>query len=200
MIQPIDIQTIKDKVRVGEEFISDIVLNNIENIYAEDIKITYNTKLFEYVGYENIPGLKVYHIVEEPEGILSFIIASQGKDNSINESETLVKLKFWAKAPGNGKIDIIAGRIANINEEWDIAEENCGEKNIIVESSKDVNRDGEFTLLDLAIDAYYLGFETKDTDTTKYDADVLLDGTIHDGDLMSIVEQILSNANYKPNN
>lgn len=80
----------------------------------------------------------------------------------------------------------------------DIIGENCGEKTIaIVDSTiRDVDRSGEFTLLDLGICAWYFGDAVADTDATKYDADVVANGRIDDDDLTEVVNQILSNGDY----
>jgi hypothetical protein len=196
----INIKPTTNTVNVGEEFVSDVVISNVYDIYAEDVKLTYDTKLFEYVGYEDVTGLKVYKESHDPvTGGLRFIIASQGKNNPINESSTVVKLKFKAKAAGQGKVDALAGRIANITTETDIVAEDCGEALITVKGYLDVNRTGEFSLVDLAIDGYYFGDLASNTDKTKYDADVVIDGNINDTDLSAIVNQILANKNYTPN-
>jgi mRNA-degrading endonuclease HigB of HigAB toxin-antitoxin module len=187
-------------VNVGEEFTTEVVVNNVYNIFAEDLKLSYDTKLFDYVGYENVTGLKVYkENHDSATGTLRFIVASQGKSNPINENGTIVKLKFKAKAVGEGKVDATAGRIADITTETDIATEDCGEALITVKGYQDVNKSGEFSLVDLAIDGYYFGELASNTDKTKYDADVVIDNNIDDKDLSAIVNQILVNKNYKPN-
>ena len=199
--ETITVESEQSKLRVGQEFTTDIVLHNGINICAEDIKIDYNKDLFEYVGYDVINGLRVVKELKESNtGALRFIIASLGKDNAINGDKTILKLKFKAKAVGTGKVDVIKARIAdNGTIEKDILTENCGEKEFIVTTS-DVNRSGEFTLLDLGIDAWYYGANAEDTDTSKYDTDVVLNGKIDDSDLLEIVEQMLKNVNYQPNN
>ncbi len=191
--------TSQDLVKVGDEFTADIVLNNVTNICAEDVKITYDTALFDYVGTQDITGLKLYSSTQHTPGALRFIVASLGKDNAVNGQKAILKLVFKAKAIGQGKIDVIKGRIAdNGTLEMDVADENCGEKLITVQG-KDVNRTGDFTLLDLAIDAWYYGDTAANTDTTKYDADVVVNGNIDDADLSVIVTEMLKNSNYTPN-
>ncbi|WP_055665735.1 Ig-like domain-containing protein [Desnuesiella massiliensis] len=197
----ITVESLQSKLRVGQEFTTDIVLHNGINICAEDIKIDYNKDLFEYVGYDVINGLRVVKELKDSNtGALRFIIASLGKDNAINGDKTILKLKFKAKAVGTGKVDVTKARIAdNGTIEKDILTENCGEKEFTVTTS-DVNRNGEFTLLDLGIDAWYYGANAEDTDTSKYDTDVVVNGKIDDGDLLEIVEQMIKNPNYQPNN
>ena len=191
--------TSSNKVKIGDEFTTDIAIHNVTNICAEDIKITYDSNLFEYVGATAQTGLKIYKEDTSTPGTVRFIVACQGKDNVATGDKNLIQLKFKAKSRGVGKVDIIKGRIAdNATLEMDVADENCGEATIEI-GGKDVNRTDSFTLLDLGIDAYYFGFNAADTDTTKYDADLDSNGKIDDGDLTSITESILLNKDYPLN-
>jgi hypothetical protein len=197
----IEIKPTTNLVNIGQEFTTDVVVNNVSGIFAEDLKVSYDTTLFEYIGYEDVKGLKVYKENHDSAiGSLRFIVASQGKSNPINGGAAVVKLKFKAKAIGEGKVDAIAGRIADLTTETDIAAVDCGEALIKIVGNLDVNRSGEFSLVDLAIDAYYFGDLASNTDKTKYDADVVIDGNINDTDLSTIVSNMLANKNYTPNN
>lgn len=196
----LDMKASKDKVRVGEVFTVDAMLKNVSNVYATDFKVNYNNTLFEFAGYEEVPGYKVYNKPVDDNGNIRFIVASQGKTFPMNNEVNVVKLKFRAKSPGLGKVDALKGRLADTEKEFDLDELNCLEDEILVEAAKDVNRTGEYTLLDLSIDAYYFGMDSKDTDKTKHDADQDLNEKVDDVDLTIIVNQILENKNYKPNN
>jgi tRNA U54 and U55 pseudouridine synthase Pus10 len=115
--------------------------------------------------------------------------------------KAFLKLKFTAKAVGQAKVDITKGRISDTEQEVDVADDQCGEKIINIQGgSSDVNRSGEFTLLDLAIDARYHVKTVAETDSTKYDADVVANGSIDDQDLTEIVAKMMQNTNYAPNN
>ena len=187
------------KTKIGDEFTTDIAIHNVTNICAEDIKITYDLNLFEYMGATAQTGLKIYKEDTSTPGTVRFIVACQGKDNVATGDKNLIQLKFKAKSRGVGKVDIIKGRIAdNATLEMDVADENCGEATIEV-GGKDVNRTDTFTLLDLGIDAYYFGFNAADTDTSKYDADLDANGVIDDNDLNSITQSILDNKDYMLN-
>ena len=198
----LDVTSSADKVKVGSDFTSDIVLNNASNILAEDVTFTYNKDLFQYEGYTDITGLKVQKITNDTStGTVRFIVASLGSDNAITGNKSLIQLKFKAIAAGTGKIDATKGRVADQTTETDIASENCDEKSItVVSADADVNKSGEYTLVDLADDAFYYGKNASDTDTTKYNADQNSDGKIDDLDLSYVVSQILANTNYVPNN
>lgn len=192
--------TAVDTAKIGDSIVADLVINGASDLYAEDIKVTYDTTLLTYTGYEEVTGLKVYSSSEITPGTLRFIVASQGETNVVNGTKTLVKLKFTAKAAGEAHVDITTGRIADTTQETDVTADQCGEKTITIESLLDVNRSGEFTLLDLAIDAWYHGKTVAQTDSTLYDADVIVDENIDDLDLTEIVNRMLQNTNYAPNN
>lgn len=186
-----------NKVKVGNQFTTTVAIHNVSNIYAEDIKIDYDSDRFEYVGASAKNGLKIYKEDTSSPGSVRFIVAHLGKGNGATGDKDLIELTFKAKSVGIGKVDIIKGRIADNDVlEMDVAEENCGEDTIEVEANKDVNRTGEYTLLDLGIDAYYYGMEAIQTDTTRFDTDVIPDGIIDDKDLAAITQAILDNSNY----
>ena len=187
-----------DKAKVGDEITANIVIHNAVNICAEDIKIAFDTSKLEFISAEAANGIKIYKEDDLTDGIRRYITASLGKANAANGDKILLKLTFKAKAIGEAKIDITNGRIAdNATIEKDIKDENCGEKIILIEGNfMDVNRSGEFTLLDLGISAWHFGDAAADTDTSKYDTDVVKNGIIDDDDLTEIVKQILNNSNY----
>lgn len=189
-----------NKVKVGQQFTTAVAIHNVTNICAEDIKITYDTNLFTYAGAEAQTGLKIYKEDTSVPGTIRFICACEGKDNSATGDKGLINLKFTAKSQGSGKVDIIKGRIAdNATLEEDVTDANCGEDTITVEGYADVNKTGDFTLLDLGIDGWYNGMNAADTDTAKFNADVVVDGKIDDNDLAEITKGILANRNYQPN-
>ncbi|MDU5950047.1 MAG: cohesin domain-containing protein, partial [Paenibacillus macerans] len=191
----------EDTVTVGQEFDATISLKNVDKIYAEDFTINYDTTLFKYLGYEEITGYKVYNESADKSGNIRFIIASQGEEYGIHEDTTILKLKFRAISIGTGDVDALRGRIADTEREFDLDEENCLLDSVIVEAVTvdDVNRSGEYTLVDLAIDGYYFGKAVADTDTARHSADQVIDGYVNDEDLVYIVNQMLNNANYSRN-
>ncbi|NEW08426.1 hypothetical protein GK047_20725 [Paenibacillus sp. SYP-B3998] len=190
----------EEKVKIGQEFTSNIALKNAKDIYAEDFTMKYDNKLFDYVGVEEVPGYKIYNKPTDQNGELRFIVASQGKNFGITGEKTFLKLKFKAKAAGTGKVDALKCRIADTQKEFDLVEGACSEDTVTVEGVKDVNRTGEYTLLDLSIDAYYFGELASNADPSKYDANQAGDEYVKDEDLVFIANQMINNANYTPNN
>ncbi|MEC0181979.1 cohesin domain-containing protein [Paenibacillus peoriae] len=196
----LDVAIDEDTVKIGQEFVANISLKNVEQIYAEDFTITYDTTLFKYVGYEEVTGYKVYYTPVEQSGSIRFIIASQGEKYGISKDTVIVKLKFKAINAGTGNVDALKGRIADTEQEYDLDEKNCLLDTITVKAPiVDVNRSAEYTLVDLAIDGYYFGKAVAETNTTLHNADQVTDGYVNDEDLVYIVNEILNNANYKPN-
>ncbi len=186
-----------DKAMMGDEITANIIIHNATNICAEDLKIAFDKERLEFISCEAADGIKIFKEDNSIEGIIRYITASLGKANAANGDKMLLKLTFKAIAPGTAKISFANARVAdNSTMEKDLEPENCGEKTIFIQAAKDVNRNGEFTLLDLAIDAWYYQCLAKDTDISKYDADVVVDEIIDDNDLTEIVNQILSNSNY----
>lgn len=174
-----------------------ISLKGTGDYYALDTQIEYNSELLEFKGYSIKNGLKACYSSNE-NNTLRYILASQGKDNPINSSVSdIVYLNFTPKKAGITDIKIKSGKIANLDKEVDIND--LGSISITIEEQtevKDINRDGKFTLIDLAIDGYYYGMNVNETDNTKYDTDIISDGKIDDTDLKEIVKHILNNPDY----
>lgn len=189
----------EDTVKLNDLFTSYISLENVSNIFAEDFTISYDAALFEYVGFEEIAGYKVFNEPTDKDGTIRFIVASQGEEYGINEATTFLKLNFKAKAMGTGKVDAVKCRIADTINEYDLDEAGCTEDSVTV-SNPDVNRSGEYTLVDLAIAGYYHGKTVAETDTVNHVADQTGDGFILNDDLIYVVNQMLNNPNYSPNN
>ena len=63
-----------------------------------------------------------------------------------------------------------------------------------IENFKDPNKDGQFTLLDLAIDGRHYGENPEDL--PQYKTDVVENCAIDDDDLLKIGQYMLENPNY----
>lgn len=189
-----------DTARINNKITVDIVIHNAKTICAEDIQVNYDAELLEFKGVAEADGMKIFKESDVSAGLKRYITACLGKTNAANGDKVLLKLLFKTKKAGEAKVNISRARIAdNAALETDVAQENCTGKTIVINSYSDINRSGEFTLLDLGIDAYYYGDAASSTDTTKYDADIIDNGTIDDDDLSVIVAQMLANDNYSGN-
>jgi len=84
-----------------------------------------------------------------------------------------------------------------VEMEKDLVDDECGQATIIIDDvvADDVNRSGEFTLLDLAIDGRHLGEDPKTL--PQYNTDQVINGAIDKADLIKIGEYMLANPNYK---
>ncbi|WP_248931141.1 cohesin domain-containing protein [Paenibacillus hamazuiensis] len=195
----LDIAIAETKVAVGDEIKANVVLKNVNNIYAEDFSVHYDNNRFEYLGIEEVSGYKIYNTPIDQNGTIRFIIASQGQAYGINGETIILKLKLRAKAAGTGKIDAFKCRIANTEREFDLDENSCLEDTVLIGDVQDVNKSGDYTLLDLAIDAYYYGKHASNADPVKYNVNQAGDEFVTNEDLVYIVNKILANSNYTPN-
>ncbi|EPZ55611.1 hypothetical protein H477_2970 [[Clostridium] sordellii ATCC 9714] len=83
--------------------------------------------------------------------------------------------------------------------EKDLTEEQCDQGKIIIEELKDVNGNGEFTLLDLAIDARNFKKDPKSKELSKFNTDIDINNAIDESDLLEIGKLMIDNPNYEPN-
>lgn len=195
----LDIEPEKEKIRITEEVYADLTIDNIKEIAAEDVRIQYDNEKLDFLGFEEVEGIKLVKSIEDlGNGELRVILASKGESNIVNFKETLLRLRFKGKAIGEAKVDIIKARVSDgIEMEKDLTDEQCDEGIIIIEGINDVNNSGEFTLLDLAIDARHLN---KDPNSfPQYNTDIVVNGAIDEDDLLEIARLMLENPNYAPN-
>lgn len=179
----------------------DLVIDNMNDISAEDIYITYDSTKLEYMNSNEVPGIKLVKKVNEPDK-LRLIMASKGEENIIHTKQTLINLNFKALSPGETVINISNARVTDgITLERDLTPEECGEITIIIEETDlDVNNDEKFSLLDLGIDARHLGKDPNAAELAVYNTDIVRDGAIDDTDLIRIAQLMMTDPTYKPNN
>jgi hypothetical protein len=197
----LDIEPEKETIKINENVIANLVIDDISDIVAEDIKIQYDNQKLEFLGFEEVDGMKLVKSIEEKkDGDLRVIVASKGESNIINSKEVLLKLKFKGIGTGEAIVDITKGRVTDgIEMEKALTQEQCDQGTIIIESLRDVNNSGEFTLLDLGIDARHLSKDPTSSELSKYNTDIVVNGEIDDEDLLEIGKLILNNPNYTPN-
>lgn len=192
----LDIESSSYEIQAGTEFETFVVIKEANNIYAEDINITYDSNLFELINAVPMDSsaLKIYHQETSTLGQGRYIVASKGAENGINGDAQILKLTFKAKnINGQGNIGIESGLVADGDGNETIP--SCLSKVFTVVShvNGDVNKDGKFTLGDLAI-AGRLFESTSDT-WGDYEPDVDENGNVEDIDLAAIVQLILANEN-----
>jgi hypothetical protein len=195
----LDIEPAKEKITVTEEVYAELTIDNIAEIAAEDIRVQYDNEKLQYLGFDEVDGIKLVHN-DEKNGELRFILASKGESNIVNDKKVLLKMRFKGISIGEALVDIIKGRVSDgIKMEKDLKDEECDEATIIIEGINDVNNSGEFTLLDLGIDARHLNEDPKSAELTKYNTDIVVNNAIDEDDLLEIGKFMLSNSNYEPN-
>lgn len=197
----LDIEPAKEKIKLNEEVTADLTINNITQIAAEDIRIKYNTEKLKFIGFEEVNGIKLVKDIQTGKnGDLRVILASKGESNIVNAKKILLKLKFKGIKQGEALVDVTKGRVSDgIEMEKDLTEDQCDEGIIFIEDVKDVNGSGEFTLLDLAIDARNLNKDPKAKELSKYNTDISINNAIDEADLLEIGKLMIDNQNYEPN-
>lgn len=197
----LDIEPIKEKIKLNEEVTTDLTINNITQIAAEDVRIKYDTQKLKFIGFEEIDGIKlVKDVKNDKNGELRAILASKGESNIVNAKKILLKVKFKGINKGEAIVDVTKGRVSDgIEMEKDLTEEQCDQGKIIIEELKDVNGNGEFTLLDLAIDARNFKKDPKSKELSKFNTDIAINNAIDESDLLEIGKLMIDNPNYEPN-
>jgi len=170
-----------------------LFINNVTGIMAEDITISYNTNKLEYLNANITDGINIIQSVVTTSGQVRFILSSYGDENVIDSTKNILQLQFKTKEQGKSKIQLNNCKISDgINMERNVLKEEC--EGIVIKVNNDVNGDGEFTLLDLAIDSKYLNEDAISND--DYTTDVVVNGKTDKDDLDKISQEILKNKDY----
>lgn len=199
----LEIEPEKYEIYLNEQITADLTINNINEIAAEDIKVKYDNEKLNFLGFNEIDGIKLVKSIENnSDGELRLILASQGEANIISSKKSLVQLNFEGIQTGQALVDITNGRVSDgIEMEKGLEDEECGQAFILIKEANltDVNNSGEFTLLDLGIDARHLGKDPSLDELSKYNTDISVNNAIDDDDLLEIGRLMLENTNYQPN-
>lgn len=186
----------KEKIRVKDSVSVDLVIQNIKEIAAEDIRIKYDSTKLQFISCNEVDGIKLVKN-SEANGELRVILASKGINNIINDKKVLLKLNFKAIGTGEALVDITKGRVSDgIEMEKDLEDIACGDTTILIEEQlfQDVNKNDMWTLLDLAIDARHLG-ENVDS-LPQYNTDIDINLAIDENDLIKIGEYMINDPAY----
>ncbi|AWI06564.1 cohesin domain-containing protein [Clostridium drakei] len=202
-IQPSTLQIIlnvepeKNKIRLNETVSANLTIDNIKDIAAEDVRIKYDNSKLQFLGATEVDGIKLVKN-DAKDGELRLILASKGSSNVVEAKKSLLKLNFKGIAAGDALVDVTKGRVSDgITMEKDLTDDQCGQATITIdnEALTDVNKDGQFTLLDLAIDGRH--YSEDPATLTQYNTDIVVNKAIDDDDLTKIGEYMLANPNYK---
>lgn len=197
----LDVIPEEDTIETGDSVTVDLTINNITEISAEDILIEYDNDKLRFKSFDEVDGIKLaYSEVDEDNGTIRIILASQGESHIINDEQTLLQLNFKAISKGDALIDITKGKVTDgIEMEKDLEEEDCDQAIIKIEGPSDVNFSGEFTLLDLGIDARHFSRDPSISELSSYNTDIVINNAIDDEDLLEIAQRMMSNSNYELN-
>lgn len=195
----LNIESEKIKIKKNDMVTTNIVIDNITEIAAEDIKIKFDSTKLKFVGVDEVDGIKLVKSIESnSKGEIRVILASKGDINIINDKKIILKLKFVGIQKGEATIEIVKGRVSDgIDMEKELTLLECGKVKILIEERSDVNNSGEYTLLDLGIDARHFG--KLSATLPQYNADLDGNDIIDELDLIEIGKLMLENPNYSGN-
>ncbi|WPC40936.1 cohesin domain-containing protein [Clostridium sp. JS66] len=196
----LNVEPEKAKIHLNETVSANLTIDNIKDIAAEDVRIKYDNTKLQFLGATEVDGIKLVKN-DAKDGELRLILASKGVTNVVEAKKALLKLNFKGIAAGDALVDVTKGRVSDgITMEKDLTDDQCGQATITIdnEALTDVNKDGQFTLLDLAIDGRH--YSEDPASLTQYNTDIVVNKAIDDDDLTKIGEYMLANPNYSPNN
>lgn len=184
-------------VRVSESFELSLGFTSVtEQVYAEDLTITYDPDLVEYAGAEELKeGFKIVDQAQTP-GQVRLIMVNLGGGH-INDA--LLKLKWKAKStaqPGSTAITIAKAVLANgagVETELESVAHSVQISRVIDSGPPgDTNGDGKYSIADLGIAAAAYGKSSADADWEAYKkADMNNDNKVDIVDLAMMAQKIL---------
>jgi uncharacterized protein YjdB len=192
----LDLGLENEKVQLNQTVKVSLIIDNIKEIAAEDVRIKYDSSKLKFTGINEVDGII---LVKDDirTGELRFILASKGLANVVQSKKMLLDLFFEGITAGDALVKITSAKISDgIEMERSLEELECGQTTITVEGTgfSDVNRDGKFSLLDLAIDARHFGEDP--ATLTQYNTDIVLNKIIDSDDLMQIAKYMLEDPDY----
>jgi hypothetical protein len=193
----LNVEPEKNQIHLKETVTTNLTIDNIKEIAAEDIRIKYDNTKLKFLSMDEVDGIKLVKS-QENDGELRLIVASKGAANVVNSKKTLLKLNFQGIAAGDALVDVTKGKVSDgIELEKDLSDAECGQTTIKIDDTvmKDVNNSGDFTLLDLAIDGRHFSEDPKAL--TNYNTDIVINDAIDNDDLTKIGEYMIANPNYK---
>lgn len=195
-IKVTDFKTERKIPTLGETFsVKMTVSTTSDAVYAEDLVLNYDTEKLNYEGYEEIEGFSVYPVATTDSSV-RFRVANKTPIESYTTQE-MIQLNFSTTTSGQAYIENTCGKISNAETERDLRYSERGKYYFKISKNDidDVNGDGEFTLVDLAIDAKHFGKYVGNVDTTD-NIDLDGDRSVTDKDIAIINEYIDKNDEY----
>ncbi|MBP1963020.1 cohesin domain-containing protein [Paenibacillus aceris] len=106
-------------IQSGQSIEITYALNSVKKqVYAEDIKITYDPNVMEFVSANSLlSGLSIVKTVKDVPGKLRLIVASQGAGHAITGDAQLVKMTFKSKQLSKVTTTLIAVTDTTLGDE-----------------------------------------------------------------------------------
>jgi endo-alpha-N-acetylgalactosaminidase len=185
-------------VMTGGEFTVQLGLSSVtQSVYAEKIKMDYDSNVFEFVSARAVKeGIQLVDTVKDTLGKLRFIIANVGK--AVTGDAGILELKFRAKAvtqPATGTIAVSDATLGNAQGVETKAQASTVNVSIVLLPPGipgDINHDNKVSIGDLAIVAANYGKTSSSPDWEQVkQADVKSDGKIDIEDLAFVASKMM---------
>ncbi|WXR62111.1 cohesin domain-containing protein [Peptostreptococcaceae bacterium AGR-M142] len=196
MDKVLDIDLDREKIKIDDEITTNLIVDNVKKITAEDIRIKYSSSKLEFLGYKEVEGIKLVKSIKNGNEI-RVVLSSKGEANIINDREILLKLRFKGIDKGDALIKVSKGRVTDgIELEKELEEGQCGKVRIKIKEKKmDVDGNNRFTLVDLGIEGRGFNKDPNSPELSGYNTDIVEDGVIDELDLLEIGRKVLESQN-----
>lgn len=122
----LNVEPDKSNINLNETVSTNLTIDNITDIAAEDVKVKYDNTKLQFLGYEQVDGI-ILAKTSSTGNELRFILASKGASNIVNSKKTLLKLKFKGIDTGYTSIDVASGMVSDgIKMKKTLEAEQCG--------------------------------------------------------------------------
>lgn len=189
-----------DSVAAGEPFTIGLSVRGVNrDIFAEDLTLTYDTELMEFVSVDSLSeGIRLVHSKADANGKVRLIMASEGAGHGFSGDGEFAEFRFKAKPVGAsaiGSVKVEQALLGSGDGEEIMAEP--AERTVVVDASEpgtsgDLNGDGKVSIGDLGIVAAHYGMNAASPDwNTAKRADINQDGKVDISDLAAVAQKIL---------
>ncbi|WP_236284300.1 endo-alpha-N-acetylgalactosaminidase family protein [Paenibacillus allorhizoplanae] len=187
-------------VMAGGEFLVQLALGSVtQSVYAQDIKMDYDSTVFEFVSAHSVrDDIQLVETRKDTPGKLRFILASLGAGKAVTGDAGILELKFKAKAvtqPATGMIAVTDATLGDAQGAESKAQASSVNVSITTPppgTPGDVNHDNRVSIGDLGIIAKNYGKTSSSPDWEQVkQADVTGDGEIDIDDLALVARKII---------